>query len=570
MDGNPMRALVVAGWVLALALVPRAEAVPWESIRRGVIDPLNTALHRHLPQAIRARDLNAVVAIYAADTGTGLIWDAPRRVYPDAAEETLRWEDARGPEPIRERYARLIDLFATVDKAELRLDQVEWKAGDASGLPADAHLVVRGTRADGRRASLDQRMRWRIAARGGEWVVTAEEVTSRTLVTGTAPRFVDATAAAGLVNVHTNASSPVFQLFGDGSGGTSVGNSAGSAVADVDRDGCEDVFLAGDPDAALFRNDCEGHFTDVTVAAGLPRPFPAAASGAVFFDYDNDGWPDLYVAAVRGGDRLFHNEGGGRFADVTAEAGIPPGRWGSMVAVADYDRDGFLDVFVVRMGDHEKTVPIPNYDARNGVPSTLLHNERNGTFRDVSREAGVAYRGWDLAGAWGDYDGDGWPDLYVVNEFGGNALFRNRHDGTFRDVTAETGTADGGAGMGVAWADYDGDGDLDLLVSNMHANSRWALFHPDFPAPIPWPFKLIGLVTPEVQRRTGRILDLLTRGSTLYRNDGDGRFTDVSDAAGVRDMQWSWGVEFLDYDDDGHLDLYAVNGFISGPILDDV
>src|SRR5262249_876376 len=155
------------------------------------------------------------------------------------------------------------------------------------------------------------------------------------------------------------------------------------------------------------------------------------------------------------------------------------GRWGSSVAVADYDRDGFLDVFVVRMGDHEKTVPTPNYDARNGVPSTLLHNEGNGTFRDVSREAGVAYRGWALAGAWGDYDGDGWPDLYVVNEFGANVLFHNQRNGTFRDVAARTGTADGGAGMGVAWADYDGDGDLDLLVSNMHANSRWALFHPD-------------------------------------------------------------------------------------------
>jgi hypothetical protein len=344
---------------------------------------------------------------------------------------------------------------------------------------------------------------------------------------------------------------------------------AGSAVGDYDRDGCPDVFLAGDPDAALYRNRCDGTFREVTTEAGLPRPYPAAATGAVFFDYDNDGWPDLFVAAVRGGHRLFRNRQG-RFTDVSAAAGIPAGRWGSTVAVADYDRDGWLDVYVAAMGDHEHEVPDPSYAATNGVPNLLLHNRGDGTFAEVAEAAGVASTGWDLAAAWADYDGDAWPDLYVANEFGDNVLYRNEGDGTFTDRTDEAGVADGGAGMGVAWADYDADGDLDLFVSNMHANSGWALFHPDFPAPIPWRYRLLGLFTAEVQRRSDMFMDQLTRGSTLFRNDGDGGFTDVSDEAGVRDAQWGWAAEFLDYDHDGALDLYAVNGFITGPLLDDV
>jgi hypothetical protein len=215
-------------------------------------------------------------------------------------------------------------------------------------------------------------------------------------------------------------------------------------------------------------------------------------------------------------------------------------------------------------------VPRPNYAATNGVPSTLLRNNRDGTFTDVTRRARVGNTGWGMAAAWGDYDGDGWPDLYVANEFGGNVLYHNEGDGTFTERAAAAGVVDGGAGMGVAWGDVDGDGRLDLYVSNMHANSAWALFHPDFAAPIPWRYRLLGLFTSEVQHRSDEIIDRLTRGSTLYHNNGDGTFTDVSDAAGVRDAQWGWAVEFLDYDNDGHLDLYSANGFITGPLLDDV
>jgi hypothetical protein len=560
------RSLVIA---LCAALVPAGAAADWETSRRTVVDPLNTSLHRHLPSFVKARDLDAVLGVYTTDTGTGLRWDDAGPVVADGAERIQRWTGPGGPEAIRARWQGLLDLFASVDKAELRIDRVHWRQPDDRGaLPADVRLVVRGTRADGTAVQLVQSARLRVAPGEHDWRIAAEEVTARTVVSRARPAFAVATAAAGLADVHTNDASPAFHLFGGGPD-AAVRASGGVAVGDFDGDGCEDVFLAGAPGARLWRNRCDGTFADVTAAAGLPVPWPTVATGAVFFDYDDDGAPDLWVSAIAGGDRLFRNLGG-RFEDVTARAGIAPHPWGSMPAVADYDRDGFLDVYVARMGDHATGAPRPSFAATNGVPDTLWRNRGDGTFADVTAEAGVGSRGWNLAAAWGDYDGDGWPDLYVANEFGPNALFRNRRDGTFEDRARASGTADGGASMGVAWGDYDGDGDLDLFVSNMHANSGWALFHPDFPTPIPWRFRLFGLFTSKVRNESQRIVDRLVRGSSLYRNDGDGTFTDVSDAAGVRDGQWGWSAEFVDYDLDGRLDLYAVDGFVSGPLLDDV
>jgi hypothetical protein len=554
-----------AFWWLALASTASASA--WDATRRSVIEPINAELHRHLPTFLKNRDLTGVLHLYATGEGTGLTWNDARAVYPGRDETMLRWEGRGGAESIRARYERLLALVPTIERAELRIDRVAWRTATADGYPATVRLIVRGRCDDGTHCQLEQHLAWHVAERGKRWVITTEDVTARTLVSRPSPGFETITDRAGIRNVHTNATSPPFSLFGGAD--SPIRTPSGSAVADVDRDGCEDVFLAGSPDAVLYRNRCDGSFVDVTVERGLPRPYPAAASGAVFFDYDNDGWPDLFVSAVRGGNRLFRNVAG-HFEDVTASAGIPDGPWSGTIAVADYDRDGFLDVYVARMGDHEKTAPQPNYSATNGPPNLLLHNQRNGTFTEVAKRAGVDSRGWDLAAVWGDYDTDGWPDLYVGNEFGDNALYRNRGDGTFVERAREAGVTDGGAAMGLAWGDYDADGDLDLFVSNMRANSAWALFHPDFPTPIPWRYRLLGHFTDEVQRRSDQFIDRLARGSTLLRNDGDGTFTDVSDEAGVRDAQWGWAAVFLDYDNDGALDLYAVNGFLTGPLPDDV
>jgi len=562
-----MRALLAL--VLVVLLPSLGTPDEWDRVREEQIEPLNSMLHGYWPGLIRDRNLEALTRLYATETGTGLTWEGAELVATEADERTLRWQGPRGEEPIRQRYARLLEHFAAFERVELRIDRVDWDSPGPLGYPATVRLIARGKGPGGERIQLEQHATLRLRRFDPFWEIAAEEVTARSLVSLAAPRFASAGEAVGIRSVHANRLSPIFRIFGP-SDDNPVRQASGAAVGDVDGDGCEDVLLTGSPELVLYRSRCDGSFEDATVAAGLPRPYPAAASGAVFFDYDNDGWQDLYVAAARGGDRLFHNQGHGRLVDATARAGVPAGEWGSMPAVADYDQDGFLDVYVARMGDQEKSSPSPAYDAANGVAGTLLHNLGNGRFEDVSARAAVDSPGWDMAAAWGDYDGDGRPDLYVANEFGSNRLYRNEGDGRFSDRTRESGTSDGGSGMSVAWGDYDGDGDLDLFVSGMHANSGWTMFHPSFPTMIPWYFRLLGRFTDAVRLRADEITDGLSRGSALYRNEGDGRFSDVSDAAGVRDGQWGWGAQFLDYDNDGRLDLYATNGFITGPLQDDV
>jgi hypothetical protein len=529
----------------------------WDETRSTVIEPINSALHRHLPKDIKAKDLDAILAIYVIETGTGPRWDDTITLPDGFSEQRIRWTGTATREPIRERYQHLLGLFDSIEKADLRIHRVHWDQPSERGYPAEVHLIVRGVGTGGERRVLDQWTRVWIDRRDGRWVLTGEDVLSRELVRSAQPRFELATEAAGINDTQDVSGSPTFRLLGD------LKASSGVAVSDFDCDGFEDLALLSSSRITLYHNNADGTFSDVTPAAGFPAELRIAGTGLVFFDADNDGDPDLWVCGILG-ERFFRNDGCGHFTDVSASAGIKPSRWSSMPIVADYDRDGFLDVFIVRMGDHEKTAPTPNWDARNGVGDTLYRNNGNGTFSDVTAAAGISETGWGLAGGWGDYNNDGYPDIYVANEFGTNSLYRNNGDGTFTNVAATAGVLDRGAAMGVAWGDYDNDGNLDIFVSNMYANSRWALFHPEFPPPVPWYYSWVP------RSDVDSIINENTRGSTLLHNNGDGTFTDVSDAAGVRDTQWGWGAEFLDYNNDGRLDIYAANGFVTGPLPDDI
>jgi len=327
----------------------------------------------------------------------------------------------------------------------------------------------------------------------------------------------------------------------------------GVAIFDYDGDGANDVFIGngttldakgrGTP-SQLYHNDGSGHFTDVAARAGITRTGWAQAVCAG--DFDNDGRTDLLVTYY-GQNALYRNSGNGRFEDVSGRAGLETAktRWGSGCTFVDYDRDGFLDIFIANYVDFDlATAPRPG-SSRNcdwkglsvwcgphGLTpghNILLRNNRDGTFTDVSEKAGILAPGarFGLGVAAMDFDNDGWPDIYVACDQTPSLLYRNRHDGSFEEIGDRAGVAynaDGRlqAGMGIAVGDYDGNGLLDIAKTN---------FSGDRPS--------------------------------LYRNEDGRYFSDVSEEAGLgRNQLLGWGIAFLDVDEDGWPDLVMANGHV--------
>ena len=347
--------------------------------------------------------------------------------------------------------------------------------------------------------------------------------------------------------------------------GVSVYGHHGVSLGDFDGDGQDDLYVSqpGGLPNRLYRNNGDGSFSDATLSAGLAVLDETSMS--LFADADGDGDQDLVLIGAT--PMLFRNRGDGRFAlDPAAGLDVAEDRAAMFTgaAMADYDLDGDLDLYVCAYDFWQSgagyDAPTPYFDAVNGPPNLLFRNDGRGSFQEVSREAGLEPTNdrFSFAAAWGDYDDDGDPDLYVANDFGRNNLYRNNGDGSFSDIAADAGVEDLGAGMSAAWGDYDNDGDLDLYTANMWSSAGLRITgSPQFE----------GVASRERERRMFR---RQAQGNSLFRNDGSAGFHDASEEAGVRTGRWAWASDFVDLDGDGLLDLFVQNGFITGERLDDL
>jgi Tfp pilus assembly protein PilF len=345
----------------------------------------------------------------------------------------------------------------------------------------------------------------------------------------------------------------------DGASGIDIYGNNGVAAGDFDNDGFDDFYIcqpAGLPNR-LFRNRGDGTFEDVTEKSGVA--VLDATACAIFADFENKGRQDLLVV-TGSGPLLFLNQGNGKFSlkpDAFQFAKPPQGTF-TQAAVADYDGDGGLDIYFCLysyyLGLDQYLYPSPYFDARNGPPNFLLHNEGNATFRDRTEAAGLNIDNdrFSFACAWGDHNSNGRQDLYVANDFGRSNLYRNNGDGTFTAVSREAGVEDPGAGMGACWLDSNNDGKQDIYVSNMWSAagirvSQQKNFHE---------------ADPEEVRALYR---RHARGNSLYQNLGNGKFKNVSASTGVEMGRWAWSSDSWDFDHDGYSDLYVANGYISAP-----
>jgi hypothetical protein len=350
----------------------------------------------------------------------------------------------------------------------------------------------------------------------------------------------------------------------------------GMAVADVFGDGLLDIYFVDQlGQCQLWRNLGHGKFTNITESAGVGMEGKVCA-GAAFADVDNDGLPDLFVTTVKFGNVLFHNLGNGKFKDVSKEAGLDYVGHSSGAVFFDFDNDGLLDLFVANIGVYTSNAKNPDgsywglVDAFAGhlypqrTEHSILYKNMGGLkFKDVTKEMNLTYDGWSGDASFCDLNGNGWPDLYVLNMQGDNHFFENQQGKGFVDKTTNYFPKTPWGAMGIKFFDYNNDGLMDLYITDMHSDmtGRHMALAENFGLQYEkaksdqW----CGVTWKDSYLKGRTNLDHTMFGNAFYRNEGHGVFREVSDDLGV-ETYWPWGVSVGDLNADGCDDIFVTQG----------
>ncbi len=565
------------------ALLLKTQASLDEFVTEKYADEIATILARWSSALLKSsQDVSAVEKVLAPNfSGSSLRPAESRVVRPGPAIEvrhnTFNSDTALGREAFLRELRSALGNYSRILTAEFQGTGIDAESNPATS-PGQLQTRIRYELvAAGRGFYREQWVGyWQIAwerSGAGELRVRNWQTLGETQSRSTSPGYVDITAAA----LGGSASYAAQLLHGtdywrtvlDGACGIDIYGHNGVSVGDIDGDGFDDLYVCqpGGLPNRLYRNRGDGTFEDITEASGVGVIENTAC--ALIVDVDNDGRQDLIVVRADG-PMLFLNQGGGKFrqkADAFQFANAPQGTF-TGAAVADYDRDGWLDIYfclyVYYQGTDQYKYPSPYYDAENGPPNFMMRNHRDGTFRDVTAETGLNQNNtrYSFCCGWSDFNRDGWPDLYVVNDFGRKNLYRNNGNGTFADIAPQAGVEDIGAGMSVCWFDYDNDGAEDLYVADMWtaAGERISMqdaFKKDAPA------------------ETRALYHKHAMGNSLFRNvsqngGGASAFKDTTSVAGVGIGRWAWSSDSWDFDHDGFPDLYIVNGMVTGPSREDL
>jgi len=584
--GCVLIAAIVAVSLFVMARKDREHAAFYNTGRS-----INTFLNSYkqaLEDSFKSRDASPVLAFYSNQ------YESPGRgrwiLKPDSdlsnvtcSRLTADGNKSYARTDVRDEITDYLKSLSALDDVKFKIDLIE-HADPEHSVVLTVKSIVDGKDTQGLVFQDRNFYRWYLINDSGSapenWKIVRDELVEGIRVAGDGRGFVSFETAEQLAGIgidykherdpRLNKNSPSaplkFGMMEHGFGGVSA--------TDYNNDSRPDIFFADGRRCRLYRNNGVSDsgtvsFTDVTREAGLDGIDQANAG--IFADVDNDGYEDLFVVRYLAPCRFFHNNGHGTFTDRTREMGLELVAPAMTACFLDYDRDGYVDLYVGVYGNAFTDIPRLPFFAQNGGMNHLYHNDHGKGFTDVTLKSGTGDTGWTLAVAAADYDNDGYPDIAVANDAGRKTLYHNNHDGTFTDAAKSAGVLDFGFGMGVAWGDFDSDGYFDLYTSNLNTNQRW--YGEDvtisqylrnvvrtkwaiLDAPEYWKvYRLLGSRWNELGRMTGS-------GNSLFRNNGNGTFTQLNNSHTNR-AGWSWSVAFFDYDNDTNLDIYSANGWIS-------